>query len=84
MLEPRSRERDVAEQRRHGGDVVEQRGRRARRALVAVPALVEADRARARALRAARAKSWWLSLHEPAPWMITTPAHGSPSGSHSE
>ena len=36
------------------------------------------------ALRAARAKSWWLSLLEPAPWMITTPAHGSPSGSHSE
>ena len=36
------------------------------------------------AAAAARAKSWWLSLHEPAPWRITTPAHGSPSGSHSE
>ncbi|MGI8558885.1 MAG: hypothetical protein ACR2ND_11365, partial [Solirubrobacteraceae bacterium] len=22
---------------------------------------------------AARTKSWWLSLHDPAPWRITTP-----------
>ena len=28
------------------------------------------------AARAARAMSWWFSLHECAPWMITIPPHG--------
>ena len=30
--------------------------------------------------RQPRAKSKWLSLADPAPWQITTPADGSPSG----
>src|SRR5437763_3987721 len=30
------------------------------------------------------AKSWWLSLQDPAPWRITTPPWISPDGIHSE
>ena len=34
--------------------------------------------------KVARAKSWWFSLHEPAPWSVTTPAGAAARGSHSE